>query len=123
MASRHFANARRVTGEIENIGLDFGMVAEQEDWYRPLVGSDELVGLRHQARHDLAEQTFLRRGRQAIGILRMLSRCIRVRVQVDPSCAVEDLARVEVCGLEIRSEEHTSELQSLMRISYSVFCL
>src|SRR3546814_4383322 len=25
--------------------------------------------------------------------------------------------------LEIRSEEHTSELQSLMRISYSVFCL
>src|SRR3546814_2707437 len=28
-----------------------------------------------------------------------------------------------VRGLEIRSEEHTSELQSLMRISYAVFCL
>src|SRR3546814_1085061 len=26
----------------------------------------------------------------------------------------------EICG---RSEEHTSELQSLMRISYAVFCL
>src|SRR3546814_10888747 len=26
-------------------------------------------------------------------------------------------------GGEIRSEEHTSELQSLMRISYAVFCL
>src|SRR3546814_10428332 len=26
-------------------------------------------------------------------------------------------------GLEARSEEHTSELQSLMRISYAVFCL
>src|SRR3546814_1850556 len=26
------------------------------------------------------------------------------------------------CG-EVRSEEHTSELQSLMRISYAVFCL
>src|SRR3546814_9714852 len=26
-------------------------------------------------------------------------------------------------GLVTRSEEHTSELQSLMRISYSVFCL
>src|SRR3546814_2621995 len=26
-------------------------------------------------------------------------------------------------GLEVRSEEHTSELQSLMRISYAVFCL
>src|SRR3546814_8486962 len=26
-------------------------------------------------------------------------------------------------GLDGRSEEHTSELQSLMRISYAVFCL
>src|SRR3546814_4738670 len=26
-------------------------------------------------------------------------------------------------GLRLRSEEHTSELQSLMRISYAVFCL
>src|SRR3546814_6410128 len=26
-------------------------------------------------------------------------------------------------GIEFRSEEHTSELQSLMRISYAVFCL
>src|SRR3546814_4886966 len=26
-------------------------------------------------------------------------------------------------GLKTRSEEHTSELQSLMRISYAVFCL
>src|SRR3546814_3708716 len=29
----------------------------------------------------------------------------------------------QVAGDERRSEEHTSELQSLMRISYSVFCL
>src|SRR3546814_7642674 len=28
-----------------------------------------------------------------------------------------------VAALEDRSEEHTSELQSLMRISYAVFCL
>src|SRR3546814_10116864 len=27
------------------------------------------------------------------------------------------------CGDHVRSEEHTSELQSLMRISYAVFCL
>src|SRR3546814_19105271 len=26
-------------------------------------------------------------------------------------------------GMALRSEEHTSELQSLMRISYAVFCL
>src|SRR3546814_4629061 len=28
-----------------------------------------------------------------------------------------------MCGETSRSEEHTSELQSLMRISYAVFCL
>src|SRR3546814_9641074 len=28
-----------------------------------------------------------------------------------------------LCFREARSEEHTSELQSLMRISYAVFCL
>src|SRR3546814_6046011 len=31
--------------------------------------------------------------------------------------------RVEPVPLAARSEEHTSELQSLMRISYAVFCL
>src|SRR3546814_5927996 len=34
------------------------------------------------------------------------------------------IAAVPNAGVEgIRSEEHTSELQSLMRISYAVFCL
>src|SRR3546814_9304008 len=32
-------------------------------------------------------------------------------------------ARACSCGQRRRSEEHTSELQSLMRISYAVFCL
>src|SRR3546814_1102097 len=32
-------------------------------------------------------------------------------------------APVDDAMIEIRSEEHTSELQSLMRISYAVFCL
>src|SRR3546814_1793143 len=32
-------------------------------------------------------------------------------------------ARRRRCGTLARSEEHTSELQSLMRISYAVFCL
>src|SRR3546814_8420789 len=31
--------------------------------------------------------------------------------------------RKTITSKEIRSEEHTSELQSLMRISYAVFCL
>src|SRR3546814_5195667 len=32
-------------------------------------------------------------------------------------------ARRQRAGADRRSEEHTSELQSLMRISYAVFCL
>src|SRR3546814_4409343 len=31
--------------------------------------------------------------------------------------------RADAADLGMRSEEHTSELQSLMRISYAVFCL
>src|SRR3546814_2178258 len=31
--------------------------------------------------------------------------------------------QIEQLGGRLRSEEHTSELQSLMRISYAVFCL
>src|SRR3546814_6652127 len=34
-----------------------------------------------------------------------------------------ELDTVEPGGKRVRSEEHTSELQSLMRISYAVFCL
>src|SRR3546814_7913408 len=41
--------------------------------------------------------------------------------------ACDGLLRLCLCngglGLPERSEEHTSELQSLMRISYAVFCL
>src|SRR3546814_7658119 len=34
-----------------------------------------------------------------------------------------DIRRYQECRNDCRSEEHTSELQSLMRISYAVFCL
>src|SRR3546814_8238126 len=40
---------------------------------------------------------------------------------IDPSAVVIDGDRPPCRA--IRSEEHTSELQSLMRISYAVFCL
>src|SRR3546814_10616574 len=39
------------------------------------------------------------------------------------SVARSVLLRRRVSVMTARSEEHTSELQSLMRISYSVFCL
>src|SRR3546814_3643477 len=34
-----------------------------------------------------------------------------------------DHSSFDPANIEVRSEEHTSELQSLMRISYAVFCL
>src|SRR3546814_5675275 len=42
--------------------------------------------------------------------------------------STDDLGRIDDAGLhqvfiDFKSEEHTSELQSLMRISYAVFCL
>src|SRR3546814_1152486 len=49
-----------------------------------------------------------------------------------PKCLIEfngrsllgwQVAALVANGIQDRSEEHTSELQSLMRISYAVFCL
>src|SRR3546814_8644161 len=48
------------------------------------------------------------------------------RKSTSPSSSAHAIVRI-VCArvrvIPMRSEEHTSELQSLMRISYAVFCL
>src|SRR3546814_9870581 len=41
----------------------------------------------------------------------------------DRACRLQGEMFKETAALGGRSEEHTSELQSLMRISYAVFCL
>src|SRR3546814_2486149 len=46
--------------------------------------------------------------------------CLQRAVEQEPGYAD---AWVMHALVQIRSEEHTSELQSLMRISYAVFCL
>src|SRR3546814_5101687 len=57
-------------------------------------------------------------------ILRIVRRgAVAVALVIEIGCVdLADRAR-NVPGLRIRSAEHTSELQSLMRISYAVFCL
>src|SRR3546814_3095949 len=56
---------------------------------------------------------------QAVGLLQVPFRCAVVLVRVEVEFALRCFCR----WCDIRSEEHTSELQSLMRISYAVFCL
>src|SRR3546814_2283417 len=43
--------------------------------------------------------------------------------QAAPVATVAELENYDAIVIGTRSEEHTSELQSLMRISYAVFCL
>src|SRR3546814_9282033 len=58
-----------------------------------------------------------------------VSRRLRILILARPLCQLftspcSDRASFGIdFGQEARSEEHTSELQSLMRISYAVFCL
>src|SRR3546814_6739939 len=47
---------------------------------------------------------------------------LRLR-DVEAERALVAVDALEIGGAAVRSEEHTSELQSLMRISYAVFCL
>src|SRR3546814_1396713 len=46
-----------------------------------------------------------------------------LRYQVNPHFLFNTLNSLSSLVMKDRSEEHTSELQSLMRISYAVFCL
>src|SRR3546814_1951542 len=51
----------------------------------------------------------------------MAAEDVRIGMKVKARVAQEDETPILV--FDPRSEEHTSELQSLMRISYAVFCL
>src|SRR3546814_14151733 len=58
---------------------------------------------------------------------RLLRQVVRMRTVLNAggSCSSRHEGRFtdNPPGIAMRSEEHTSELQSLMRISYAVFCL
>src|SRR3546814_2194777 len=59
-----------------------------------------------------------RDGRKSVGFPPAALR-LTIDAGIDAQVAHHDVVRLHVD----RSEEHTSELQSLMRISYAVFCL
>src|SRR3546814_983684 len=82
---------------LRNAGLE-GIVA-LDDRFVDLGAADHVVGFHRQH--------FLQGICSAIGLKR-------------PDLHFAEALAAELC---LRSEEHTSELQSLMRISYAVFCL
>src|SRR3546814_3858434 len=87
--------------------LDFGILA-----------GFMAVGQRHRGLQRRAK-LFLRHQVAHAGVDRLVQRVGRQRGAVH----LADQVRRHLAGTETRSEEHTSELQSLMRISYAVFCL
>src|SRR3546814_6340557 len=74
--------------------------------------------LRHRPRAGRERQRKARAAAAGPGVLyRRPARRARDRDQAQP------IIRLKPAQVFVRSEEHTSELQSLMRISYAVFCL
>src|SRR3546814_1846721 len=101
------------------------------DWSSDVCSSDlAATESRDRSTHRRGPRRF--RGRKVRSSRRAWSSCLYDRdgrrfhsAQSSPRmCSgVQPSASIALCGALDRSEEHTSELQSLMRISYAVFCL
>src|SRR3546814_10647477 len=73
--------------------------------------------------HRLAGVFFHVRARDADALGLSVNFNVEMAFVNDRQFVLRDLVALRQIRIEIRSEEHTSELQSLMRISYAVFCL
>src|SRR3546814_10633854 len=88
------------------------------DWSSDVCSSDLVVG----AGHDVVQcpEGLEAGGRGEAGAVEHVF--VREGQHGSPQLVLDDASHDRV-SLGGRSEEHTSELQSLMRISYAVFCL
>src|SRR3546814_9459142 len=77
------------------------------------------VGQPHERRDALEHARATAQLRIALGVERVVER----QPRHDDLVARTELVVIREAERLLRSEEHTSELQSLMRISYAVFCL
>src|SRR3546814_1503597 len=87
-----------------------------------------LVGLRKAQEIILTNRRVKADEAEVIGLVTRLVDDDQLRTEGKATAATLARSAVEAVGaaralLQERSEEHTSELQSLMRISYAVFCL
>src|SRR3546814_3095432 len=90
------------------------------DWSSDVCSSDLLANGRDRARQNLGRTAGGRCG--AAGLVSRSSANGRSRSRERDDAGLRRAARCDAAAAD-RSEEHTSELQSLMRISYAVFCL
>src|SRR3546814_9886790 len=99
------------------------------DWSSDVCSSDLLAFARRQPLHP----TYTAVNARIDECRALLRRTLGAEVEIERTLS-EDIWPVVVDGSQLenallnlainaRSEEHTSELQSLMRISYAVFCL
>src|SRR3546814_2811735 len=97
--------------------------------HRTVLGLDTLHG--HTRTHDLRQAINVDRI-NACALLNIFAHPPRPGLRAENTYAQGSRVRIhalslhfldEIAEIRWRSEEHTSELQSLMRISYAVFCL
>src|SRR3546814_8860940 len=113
-----FVDARDSVGEIS-------VAVVHEKLVDAMIALRDTPGLEYQQLMEIAGVDYPERPERFEVCYHLLSltknRRIRVRVSTDEDTPVPSLTGV--WPVANRSEEHTSELQSLMRISYAVFCL
>src|SRR3546814_10655324 len=70
-------------------------------------------------------QDMIRHHHQAVRMAALVEDRTNQKVLIDAAGRIDASQADEIAFMQtwLRSEEHTSELQSLMRISYAVFCL
>src|SRR3546814_9517442 len=101
------------------------------DWSSDVCSSDLVFGAGPRQllgqmlrRRDPARGGEIRADQQRCGVAHRQHRLVGIQEGADQPLGVRVLRQRLGAVLAVgRSEEHTSELQSLMRISYAVFCL
>src|SRR3546814_1234989 len=101
------------------------------DWSSDVCSSDLVVQHLGQHHGPRLAARLARKGHQVLADLRHAAGeildALQVALRLGLAVALEQQQRIVGIGADcrqrLRSEEHTSELQSLMRISYAVFCL
>src|SRR3546814_8490008 len=94
----------------------------EEDSVKRQERLNQLLGDFHIERLRQAPAMALSGGeRRRVEIARALAATPSIILLDEPFAGIDPISIADI--RDLRSEEHTSELQSLMRISYAVFCL